>query len=246
MIEQEHDRRLGVVPTPFAGESFLSWVDTVAVTMRLPRVAALRELGLPGPATFCLQASGGRWLLSWRLKWTFLCADHLVYLADRCPRCRLWLYWRHDATGPSQREHCTRPLEPRQGRGPRRSDAKVCGFQVREIPAIPVEDEEAVHVQRRVTALLAPADGSHNEMSRRLLQHMSGIVKEAARRKTMAGMLDRMESSVVRAVYESQRQAPHLPLAWTLENGSPAAVSAIVRIAARTAFSERPGAGPPG
>lgn len=52
MIEQEHVRRLGVVPTPFAGESLLSWVDTVAVTLRLPRVAVLRELGLRGPATF--------------------------------------------------------------------------------------------------------------------------------------------------------------------------------------------------
>ena len=298
--EAESVRRLGVVPTPFAGESFLSWIDTLAVTLRLSRAATLQELGLPGSATsstsqihlspeklegvcwrtglrpaqvermlfafyaptalpqftsgmgrrwhvrnpwlrrdhsaacpLCLQVSGGRWLLSWRLKWTFLCADHLVYLADRCPRCRLWLYWRHEATGTGQREHCTRPLG-RQGRGRSRLGAKACGFRMLEIPAMPVEDEEAVHVQRRVSALLTPADASHNERSRHLLQHMSGIVQDAARRQTIGGMLDRMESSVTRAVKESQGQDCHPPLAWTLENGSPAAISALVRIAART------------
>ncbi|NMI62413.1 TniQ family protein [Streptomyces sp. RLB3-17] len=306
MIDPQRVRRLGVVPAPFAGESFLSWVDTLAVTLRLSRAATLQELGLPGSPTFstsqihlspeelggvcrrtglrpaqverilfafyaptalpqftsdmerrwhvrnpwlrrdhsaacpsCLQASGGRWLLSWRLKWTFLCADHLVYLADRCPRCHLWLYWRHEATGPGQREHCTRPLG-RHGRGRSRVGAKVCGFRVPEIPAIPVEDEEAVHVQRRVSALLTPADASHNDKSRGLLRDMSGIVQDAARRKTIGGMLDRMENNVVRAVYESQGQPYHPPLAWTLERGSPAALSALVRIAARTLLSDDP------
>ncbi|MDQ0831382.1 hypothetical protein QF032_003226 [Streptomyces achromogenes] len=305
MVEAERVRRLGVVPSPFAGESFLSWVDTLAVTLRLSRAAALKELGLPGSATFstsqihlrpeelegvcrrtglrpaqvrrmlfafyaptalpqftsdigrswhvsnpwlrrdhsaacplCVQTSGGRWLLSWRLKWTFLCADHLVYLADRCPRCHLRLYWRHEATGAGQREHCTRPLG-RQGRGRSRLGAKVCGFPVPEIAAIPVEDEEAVHIQRRVSALLTPADPSHNEESRRLLQRMSGIVQDAASRKTVSGMLDGMESSVVRAVYESQGQPYHPPLAWTLENGSPAALSALVRVAARSVLSDK-------
>lgn len=52
VVDQERVRRLGVVPTPFAGESFLSWVDTLAVTLRLSRAATLCELGLPGSATF--------------------------------------------------------------------------------------------------------------------------------------------------------------------------------------------------
>lgn len=302
MVEPERVRRLGVVPAPFAGESFVSWVDTIGVTLRLSRRATLQALGLPSTTSFsryqirlgsdelekvcqrtglrpaqvermqftfytptalpqfapnmgrgrgvrnpwlrhdhsaacplCIQASGGRWLLSWRLKWTFLCADHLVYLGDRCPRCDLWLYWRRESTGTGQRTHCTRPLV-RHGRGRRRTGAEVCGFPVAEIPAIHVEDEEAVHVQRRVSALLTPADALHNETSRRSLQHMSGIVNDVAGRKTRAGLLDGMESSVVRAVYESQVEPLHRPLLRTLEHGSPAAVSALVRIAARAAL----------
>jgi hypothetical protein len=180
------------------------------------------------------------------LKWTFLCADHLVYLVDRCPRCYTRLYWRHEATGPGQREHCTQPLG-RQGHGRSRADAKVCGLRVLEIPAIPVNDEEAVHVQRRVTALLTPADASHNEQSRRLLLHMSEVIRDAARREKTGGMLDRMEGSVVRAIHESQSHAApwHPPMAWALESGSPAAISALVRIAARTVLSDTQSADAP-
>lgn len=308
MAEEERVRRLGVAPVPFPGESFVSWVDTVAVALRLQRAPALRALGLSGTASFstyqfhltaeelegvrlrtglrpaqvermlfsyyaltalpqlapeagtgrlrvnnpwlrrdhsaacplCIQASGGRWLLSWRLKWTFLCADHLVYLLDRCPRCDLRLYWRNEATGTGQRLHCIRPTVP----GRRRLRTGVCGFPVAEIPVIPVEDEEALHVQRRVSMLVTPADALHNDASRRLLQHMSRAVHDTETRKTAAGLLDRMENPVVRAVYQTQ-ELPRQPLlGWTLERGSPAAVSALVRIAARTVLSDNPRSGP--
>jgi hypothetical protein len=62
----------------------------------------------------------------------------------------------------------------------------------------------------------------------------------------MGGMLDRMENSVVRAVYEIEGQPYDPPLAGTLERGSPAAVSALVRIAARAVLSERPSSESPG
>lgn len=35
----------------------------------------------------CLADSGGRWLLSWRLGWSFACLVHRRLLADRCPDC---------------------------------------------------------------------------------------------------------------------------------------------------------------
>ncbi|MBT2506943.1 hypothetical protein J7I98_13795 [Streptomyces sp. ISL-98] len=52
MVEDDRNQRLGYVPAPFAGESFVSWVDTVAVALRLSRAAALRALGLSGTANF--------------------------------------------------------------------------------------------------------------------------------------------------------------------------------------------------
>ncbi|MBX7133429.1 MAG: TniQ family protein [Fimbriimonadaceae bacterium] len=35
----------------------------------------------------CLEESGGRWPLAWRLGWTFACTKHLCLLADSCPHC---------------------------------------------------------------------------------------------------------------------------------------------------------------
>lgn len=35
----------------------------------------------------CLRESDGRWLLAWRLGWSFVCVVHNCLLADVCPTC---------------------------------------------------------------------------------------------------------------------------------------------------------------
>lgn len=35
----------------------------------------------------CLDQTGGRWQLSWRLGWSFACIEHNCLLADACPEC---------------------------------------------------------------------------------------------------------------------------------------------------------------
>ena len=35
----------------------------------------------------CLAERDGRWLLAWRLGWTFACTTHGVLLCDTCPAC---------------------------------------------------------------------------------------------------------------------------------------------------------------
>jgi hypothetical protein len=35
----------------------------------------------------CLEETGGRWQLAWRLGWTFACTTHNCLLADACPHC---------------------------------------------------------------------------------------------------------------------------------------------------------------
>lgn len=36
----------------------------------------------------CLGDNGGRWMLSWRLRWSFACLRHNCLLADTCPACQ--------------------------------------------------------------------------------------------------------------------------------------------------------------
>jgi hypothetical protein len=75
----------------------------------------------------CLAANGGRWMLAWRIPWTFACPAHRVLLADTCPGCGR----RHRRTGngqPRQPGRCDLtglplpPPRPRLGRTPCTSD----------------------------------------------------------------------------------------------------------------------------
>ena len=50
----------------------------------------------------CLAANGGRWMLAWRIPWTFACTGCQALLADTCPDCGR----RHRSTRPG------RPREP--------------------------------------------------------------------------------------------------------------------------------------
>jgi TniQ len=68
----------------------------------------------------CLEANGGRWMLAWRLPWTFACTSCHVLLADTCPDCGR----RHRSTRTGQPRHPGRcdltglPLPPpRRPRG---------------------------------------------------------------------------------------------------------------------------------
>jgi hypothetical protein len=49
----------------------------------------------------CLAANGGRWMLAWRIPWSFACPVCQVLLADTCPDC-------------GRRHRCTRTGQPRQ------------------------------------------------------------------------------------------------------------------------------------
>ncbi len=49
----------------------------------------------------CLAVNGGRWMLAWRIPWTFACTACQVLLADTCPDC-------------GRRHQCTRTGQPHQ------------------------------------------------------------------------------------------------------------------------------------
>lgn len=63
---------------------------------------------------YCLDSTGGRWKLAWRLNWTFACLTHHCLLVDTCPECLC-----EQRRNPSPMTHV--PC-PGQCRGPRRRD----------------------------------------------------------------------------------------------------------------------------
>ena len=46
-----------------------------------------RGMGSSRYCPACLEESGGRWQLSWRLRWNFACIKHKCLLVDTCPSC---------------------------------------------------------------------------------------------------------------------------------------------------------------
>ena len=107
----------------------------------------------------CLALNGGRWMLAWRIPWTFACTGCQVLLADICPDCGL----RHQRTGtgphrqPGRCDLTGLPLPPfRQPRGGTFS----CTTDPASTPAIALPAGGRVltaqqHTDALITALLA-------------------------------------------------------------------------------------------
>ena len=60
-------------------------LDAAALDRHLPLGTVRRDGSRYCPA--CLSDREGRWLLSWRLPWTFACTTHRLLLRDTCPGC---------------------------------------------------------------------------------------------------------------------------------------------------------------
>lgn len=101
----------------------------------------------------CLDSSGGRWQLWWRLRWAFACPLHHCLLADTCPRC-----FRRQRVEPLPRPYvpepgsCTRRALDGGGPYARRCAAPLSATEVVDLSA----DHPALEAQRELlTALLA-------------------------------------------------------------------------------------------
>lgn len=106
------------------------------------RVAARHVWGRARGSRYCpacLADNGGRWLLSWRLGWSFACPDHHLLLVDDCPRCS-----RTPRHFPATTRH---PLTPRQCHSPAQGDSSRvarCGQPLKEAGAIELTAEGSV------------------------------------------------------------------------------------------------------
>ncbi|MDT9700452.1 DUF6221 family protein [Streptomyces sp. P17] len=100
----------------------------------------------------CLRENGGRWLLKWRLVWSFACVRHQSYLISQCSGCgsalhRVW-------PGDPQSWIC-----PGASRGlGLRTPAQPCGRDIRRMRGKPVRDPRLLACQRDIDCLL---DGPH-------------------------------------------------------------------------------------
>lgn len=106
----------------------------------------------------CLDSSGGRWQLWWRLGWAFACGVHHCLLADSCPHC-----FRRQRV-----ERLPRPYVPElgsctgralDGGGPyaRRCAATLLATEVVDLGA----DHPALEVQRELLTALSAGSISH-------------------------------------------------------------------------------------
>lgn len=79
----------------------------------------------------CLDATGGRWQLSWRLGWTFACTTHNCLLADACPGCGAVQRVRtHIGEMVPQPGRCSHPAPDATGRTPRRCSTDLAAAAV--------------------------------------------------------------------------------------------------------------------
>lgn len=95
----------------------------------------------------CLQENGGRWRLSWRLGWAFLCPQHRCLLVDECPCCRQRQGERRcPADLTPHPGHCALPAPGATGRAPQRCDAELSGASTVRFPP----GHPAVSAQRTI------------------------------------------------------------------------------------------------
>ncbi|OBF76574.1 TniQ family protein [Mycolicibacterium fortuitum] len=99
----------------------------------------------------CLDATGGRWQLRWRLGWTFACTIHNCLLADACPHCGAVQRRRtHIGEIIPQPGRCAYPAADAIGRSPTRCGADLTTATVAAFDA----DHPVIHAQRLVNTVL--------------------------------------------------------------------------------------------
>ncbi|WP_347221494.1 TniQ family protein, partial [Mycolicibacterium poriferae] len=99
----------------------------------------------------CLDATGGRWQLRWRLGWTFACTSHNCLLADACPHCGAVQRRRtHIGDIIPQPGRCSHPAPDAIGRTPPRCGTDLTTATVTSFDT----DHPVIRAQRIVNAVL--------------------------------------------------------------------------------------------
>ncbi|MBA4861136.1 TniQ family protein [Streptomyces sp. PSKA54] len=109
----------------------------------------------------CLRGNDGpRWLLRWKLPWSFACVDHGVYVVTECQACCDTVQFRQDAPPERTCENWTVEGEWIYSLG------EPCGFPLVMCQPVPVSDDSVLALQTRINAWL---DGSPTHEDRQLV-----------------------------------------------------------------------------
>ena len=93
----------------------------------------------------CLAERDGRWLLAWRLGWTFACPAHALLLCDTCPAC---------GQEPRSRTSRTSGLNPPGTCANIIKRNNCCGADLREVTPQRLGPDHPVLAAQRWTGIL--------------------------------------------------------------------------------------------
>ena len=130
----------------------------------------------------CLAANGGRWMLAWRIPWTFSCTGCQVLLADTCPDCGR----RHQRTRtgrscrPDRCDLTGLPLPPFR---PSRGGIISCTSDPADTPPVALPaDGHVLAAQQHIDALIAALLASRGRPAETAaLQHQLDDIHAVAR-----------------------------------------------------------------
>ncbi|MGQ9352627.1 TniQ family protein [Mycolicibacterium gilvum] len=185
----------------------------------------------------CLGASGGTWLLQWRLMWSFACLQHRCLLAEHCPRCgRRQRAPQPLNAAPPRPVHCAHPSPTAAGRNRLRCDADLADTPVTMLEA----DHPTLLAQQVLLDLVAAENGQfglyaqHPMPVRDVLADIR-ILGRGILSATAGRYLEDLLPAELAAQYRHQRQAANAQMSSSVLTCA-AAITAAVTVLSRPDF----------
>jgi hypothetical protein len=193
----------GVLPTPpypLPSQSATPWLT------RLGLALPTRSRACPA----CLRENGGRWLLRWRLIWSFACVRHRVYLLAACRGCGKGLH--QIVPGPTDGVVCGQHDSSRQRR--------ACPRVIAHMRPPRLSDEHLLDCQRRLDDLV---ENPHRPGSQSILRTLHLALEDIRDGYDDAPSLPDTDTVL------HQRWHGHGGALWPL--GDPLLTAALIKIA---------------
>jgi DNA-binding transcriptional ArsR family regulator len=146
----------------------------------------------------CLAELGGRWLLGWRLGWTFACTAHAVLLCDTCPAC---------GQAPRFRTGRTSGLHPPGTCASTIKRGEYCGADLREAAAHRLAPGHPALAAQDWAGALTALDGTRPAGNSDALSDL-GIVGSWMLRQATAGQIAGFGPQALAAWRGQDQQSP--------------------------------------